>query len=143
MGLGSSRPWTRAPRKEAIARRAKVEHQRFVRQRLVVAERRRRAMIMAHSMASRASVALVVSSVGEFVRSIGLVQGGAALSFRVTFAGRRASSRNLVKSAQEVLFQYVRPDAPEQPCTGHRGVAGNGGCLWCGQPQSRPCSRPG
>ena len=68
MGFGSSRAWSRAPREEAVARRAKIEHQRVVRQRFVVAERRRSAMITVHSMASRASVALVVSSVGELIR---------------------------------------------------------------------------
>jgi hypothetical protein len=68
MDLGISRACIRAPREDAVARRAKAEHQRLVRQRVVVAVRRRRAMIMAHSMARRASVALVVSSVGELIR---------------------------------------------------------------------------
>ena len=64
MDFGSSRAWSRAPREEAVARRVKIEDQRLVRQRFVVGERRRRAIIRVHSMARRASVALVVSSVG-------------------------------------------------------------------------------
>lgn len=68
MDFGISSPWTRVPRKDAVARRAKAEHQRLVRQLFVAVERRRTAMIMLHSMARSASVTLVVSSVGELIR---------------------------------------------------------------------------
>ena len=71
MDFGISRACIRAPREDEIARRAKTEHQRFVRQRLAGAVRSRSAMITVHSMASRASVALVVTSVGELIRGMG------------------------------------------------------------------------
>jgi hypothetical protein len=68
MDFGISTPCIRVPRKDAIARRPNTQHQRFVRQRLAGAVRSMIAMITVHSMASSASVALVVSSVGELIR---------------------------------------------------------------------------
>jgi hypothetical protein len=67
MESGISNPWATAPRKDENARRPNTQRHSPVLHRSPVADRHRYTTIMTRSMASTASVALVVNSVGDML----------------------------------------------------------------------------
>src|ERR1035441_8194079 len=69
---GISIPCTREPSKEANANRPNTQHHKPTRHRFPLGIIQRRANTKTHSMASTASVTLVVSSVGEAAKFMGV-----------------------------------------------------------------------